>query len=86
MKAISKQRLIDAAPIVALLVVALILPFVLEPFWVEHITGWIPIAIGALGLNLLTGYNGQISAPCTAWAPTPQASWSPTVVGRWCCR
>ena len=33
MKAISKQRLIDAAPIVALLVVALILPFVLEPFW-----------------------------------------------------
>ena len=61
MKAISKQRLIDAAPIVALLVVALILPFVLEPFWVERITGWIPIAIGALGLNLLTGYNGQIS-------------------------
>ena len=61
MKLLQKDRLLNSAPILAVLVVALILPFVLQPFWVERITGWIPIAVGALGLNLLTGYNGQIS-------------------------
>ena len=30
-------------------------------FWTGRITSWIPLAIAALGLNLLTGYNGQIS-------------------------
>ena len=43
------------------LLLAVILPFVLPPFWVGKITGWIPLALAALGLNLLTGYNGQIS-------------------------
>ena len=61
MKLLQKDRLLNSAPILVVLVVALILPFVLQPFWVERITGWIPIAVGALGLNLLTGYNGQIS-------------------------
>jgi branched-chain amino acid transport system permease protein len=61
MKMPSRDRLLNSLPILVVLVVALILPFVLQPFWVDRITGWIPIAIGALGLNLLTGYNGQIS-------------------------
>ena len=33
----------------------------LVSYWVDKITGWIPLAVAALGLNLLTGYNGQIS-------------------------
>lgn len=37
------------------------LPFLLPKFRVEQLTTWLAIAIGACGLNLLTGYNGQIS-------------------------
>ncbi len=37
------------------------LPFVLDETWVGIVTKWIPLAIAALGLNLLTGYNGQVS-------------------------
>jgi len=54
-------RLLRAAPWVALVVVLVVLPQVLQPYWVNRVTGWIPLAIAALGLNLLTGYNGQIS-------------------------
>lgn len=42
-------------------VVLVLLPLGLEEFWVEQVTKWIPLAIAALGLNLLTGYNGQVS-------------------------
>ncbi|MFN8052803.1 MAG: branched-chain amino acid ABC transporter permease [Acidimicrobiales bacterium] len=51
-------------PLVGLLVVTVVLialPQMLNEFWTSRITGWIPLAIAALGLNLLTGYNGQIS-------------------------
>ncbi len=50
--------------IVAALVVAVVLialPFVSPPFRVEQYVGWMALAIAACGLNLLTGYNGQIS-------------------------
>lgn len=50
-----------AAPWVVLGAVLVVLPQVLEEYWVNRITGWIPLALAALGLNLLTGYNGQIS-------------------------
>jgi len=42
-------------------IILIVLPQVLNAFWTGRVTGWIPIAIAALGLNLLTGYNGQIS-------------------------
>ncbi len=44
-----------------LVVVLLALPNVLDKFWTSRVTQWIPLAIAAMGLNLLTGYNGQIS-------------------------
>ncbi len=37
------------------------LPFMLQAYQVEQVATWITIAIAACGLNLLTGYNGQIS-------------------------
>lgn len=51
-------------PIIATLITAVVLlalPQMLDEFWTNRVTGWIPLAIAALGLNLLTGYNGQIS-------------------------
>lgn len=45
--------------VVAVVVVGL--PFLLSDFRVGKLTDWIILAIGATGLNLLTGYNGQIS-------------------------
>lgn len=50
--------------IVAWLVVAAALiyaPFAFESFRVDQFAGWMTLAIGACGLNLLTGFNGQIS-------------------------
>lgn len=46
---------------VALFAVLLILPRTLQLYQVEQVATWITIAIAASGLNLLTGYNGQIS-------------------------
>ena len=43
------------------LVVLCILPFQFPSFRVEQFCVWMAIAIAACGLNLLTGYNGQIS-------------------------
>lgn len=57
----ARDRLVRASPALVALIVVVVLPFVLEPYWVDKITGWIPLAVAALGLNLLTGYNGQIS-------------------------
>jgi branched-chain amino acid transport system permease protein len=56
-----RERVARIAPVVAFLIVLVLLPFVLSDFRLDQITGWIPLAVGALGLNLLTGYNGQIS-------------------------
>jgi branched-chain amino acid transport system permease protein len=42
-------------------VVLVILPFQFPPFRVEQFGQWMAIAVAAAGLNLLTGYNGQIS-------------------------
>jgi len=36
-------------------------PFLLPNFRIEQVATWITIALAACGLNLLTGYNGQIS-------------------------
>lgn len=36
-------------------------PFLLAGYQVEQVATWITVAIAACGLNLLTGYNGQIS-------------------------
>ncbi len=43
------------------LVVLIVLPFTSAPFRVEQYITWMTIAVAAGGLNLLTGYNGQIS-------------------------
>jgi len=47
----------------ALLVVAtvLALPYVVEPYRLDQITGALILAIAAVGLNLLSGFGGQIS-------------------------
>ena len=37
------------------------LPFGFPAFRVEQFIGWMGVAVAAAGLNLLTGYNGQIS-------------------------
>ena len=37
------------------------LPFGFPAFRVEQFIGWMSVAVAAAGLNLLTGYNGQIS-------------------------
>ncbi|MGB3410564.1 MAG: branched-chain amino acid ABC transporter permease [Microthrixaceae bacterium] len=52
------------ATIVVWIIVAGVLiyaPFLFEPFRVDQFSGWMTLAIGACGLNLLTGFNGQIS-------------------------
>ena len=54
-------RILRAAPAVVALVVLLVLPQTVSDFRLNQMTGWIPLALAALGLNLLTGYNGQIS-------------------------
>lgn len=43
------------------LVVLLVLPQQMPAFRVEQIITWMCVAVAAAGLNLLTGYNGQIS-------------------------
>lgn len=50
-----------AAAWLVVLGVLVMLPFQFPSFRVEQFCGWIALAIGACGLNLLTGYNGQIS-------------------------
>ncbi|MGH7339022.1 MAG: ABC transporter permease subunit, partial [Candidatus Rokuibacteriota bacterium] len=47
--------------LVAVVVVALVLPFMLSNFRLFQFTLVFVNAIALLGLNLLTGYNGQIS-------------------------
>src|SRR5690349_15107222 len=47
--------------LVVLLVAACVLPFVLSNYRVFQLTLVLVYAIALLGLNMLTGYNGQIS-------------------------
>src|ERR1051326_4008705 len=47
--------------IAACVVVALVLPFMVKNFFVFQITLAIVYALAILGLNLLTGFNGQFS-------------------------
>jgi branched-chain amino acid transport system permease protein len=49
------------ASIVALIAVAVLLPFTLSKYHVFELTQVMIYAIAVLGLNILTGYNGQIS-------------------------
>lgn len=51
----------QATGIAVLLVVACVLPFVLGNYRVFQLTLALAYAIALLGLNMLTGYNGQIS-------------------------
>jgi branched-chain amino acid transport system permease protein len=45
----------------ALMLVVVFLPMLLSKYWVYQLTGVMAFAIAALGLNLITGYVGQIS-------------------------
>lgn len=56
--ALSRGQLIGLA---ALLVLACVLPFVVSNYRVFQLTLALVYAIALLGLNMLTGYNGQIS-------------------------
>lgn len=57
------DRVTRAVLWVLLAVVALAIPFVFadQGFRLQQVSGWMALAIAAAGLNLLTGYNGQIS-------------------------
>jgi branched-chain amino acid transport system permease protein len=46
---------------VVVLAVLCFVPFQFQAFRVEQFCSWMALAIAACGLNLLTGYNGQIS-------------------------
>jgi len=54
-------RALRWGPLAVFLILLIVLPLQLDKVWVNKITLWIPLAVAALGLNLLTGYNGQIS-------------------------
>ncbi len=54
-------RVLSTVTVVVLVIVAVILPQTISDFRIDQVSGWIPLAVAALGLNLLTGYNGQIS-------------------------
>lgn len=47
--------------IILVLVVILALPYVVAPYRLDQITGALILAIAAVGLNLLSGFGGQIS-------------------------
>ncbi|GAA1545199.1 branched-chain amino acid ABC transporter permease [Nocardioides humi] len=49
------------APAVATVVVVLLIPYVLPTYRISQISGACVMALAVVGLNLLTGYGGQIS-------------------------
>jgi len=55
------RRFTKPATVVAILVVALLLPFMLSDYWLSTAAFVLIAAIGALGLEVLTGRTGQIS-------------------------
>src|SRR5262245_51480210 len=54
-------RPLDLAGLIVVLAVAIVLPFGLSAFRVFQFTQVLIYAIALLGLNMLTGYNGQIT-------------------------
>jgi branched-chain amino acid transport system permease protein len=54
-------RALRIAAIIALLVIACLLPFVVSSYRLLQFTMVVIYSIALLGLNILTGYNGQIS-------------------------
>jgi branched-chain amino acid transport system permease protein len=56
-----EHRIIQAIAATVALVVLLVPPFVLASFQVRQITQVLVFAVAVLGLNLVTGYNGQVS-------------------------
>ena len=54
-------RLLWIAAIAALLVLACLVPFVVSSYRLLQLTSVVVYSIALLGLNMLTGYNGQIS-------------------------
>ena len=51
----------DRLWVVLLLAAVVAAPFALEDFWLSVLTFTAIAAIGAIGLNLLTGFTGQVS-------------------------
>src|SRR5262245_5589175 len=49
------------AAVIAVLAIAAVLPFVVSSFHLLQLTMVVIYAIALLGLNILTGFNGQIS-------------------------
>ncbi len=56
-----REWALKVAPWILLFVILAVLPFQFPSFRVEQFCFWMTLAIAACGLNLLTGYNGQIS-------------------------
>jgi branched-chain amino acid transport system permease protein len=56
-----EERRLRVAGLVAVVAVGLLIPFLFNPFRVSQFTLVLVYAIAVLGLNLLVGYNGQIS-------------------------
>jgi ABC-type branched-subunit amino acid transport system permease subunit len=57
----TSARIVHVAALVALLVVALAIPFVASSYRLLQFTMVVIYSIALLGLNILTGFNGQIS-------------------------
>jgi branched-chain amino acid transport system permease protein len=57
----ANSRTIQIAALVALLVIALAIPFVASSYRLLQFTMVVIYSIALLGLNILTGFNGQIS-------------------------
>jgi branched-chain amino acid transport system permease protein len=56
-----RERMLRVAGIVTLVALALLIPFMFGPYRVGQFTLVLVYAVAALGLNMLVGYNGQIS-------------------------
>jgi branched-chain amino acid transport system permease protein len=56
-----RERALRLAAILAVVVLVLVVPFLFGPYRVSQFTLVLVYAVAALGLNLLVGYNGQIS-------------------------
>jgi branched-chain amino acid transport system permease protein len=57
----ARQRWVRGGIWLAVAAVLLVLPMQFPSFRVEQFCSWMALAVAACGLNLLTGYNGQIS-------------------------
>ena len=58
----------------AILVIALAIPFTVKNFYIFQVTLALILAIAILGLNLLTGFNGQFSLCLLYTSPSPRDS------------